>query len=214
MVLPDGTTPRAQLLGCSTWDLFSDPTRNGVSLLKIWNMNKFTGVLGVYNCQGAAWSSVERKNMFHQTREVVVGILQSWTRMAICAVFRHRGGELVILPRNSYDVFTVSPIKVLNPGFSFAPLGLIDMFNAGGAIEGLRYENRSLETVGLIHMEVKGCDRFGAFSSAKPRTSKVQNIDTPDTSVEVCVVGLEVMDFTYESGSGLLIFNLDHMPGG
>jgi len=30
-------------------------------------MNKFTGVLGVYNCQGAAWSNTERKNAFHQT---------------------------------------------------------------------------------------------------------------------------------------------------
>ncbi|KAF8408844.1 hypothetical protein HHK36_004913 [Tetracentron sinense] len=28
-------------------------------------MNKYTGVIGVYNCQGAAWSNTERKNMFH-----------------------------------------------------------------------------------------------------------------------------------------------------
>ncbi|RLN12103.1 putative galactinol--sucrose galactosyltransferase 6 [Panicum miliaceum] len=59
IVLPDGSVLRARLLGRPTKDcLFTDPARDGVSLLKIWNMNKFTGVLGVYNCQGAAWSFV------------------------------------------------------------------------------------------------------------------------------------------------------------
>uniref|UniRef100_A0A5B6YU46 galactinol--sucrose galactosyltransferase n=1 Tax=Davidia involucrata TaxID=16924 RepID=A0A5B6YU46_DAVIN len=68
LVLPDGSILRARLPGRPTKDcLFSDPARDGVSLLKIWNMNKYTGVLGVYNCQGAAWNSIERKNTFHQT---------------------------------------------------------------------------------------------------------------------------------------------------
>ncbi|KAK3038059.1 hypothetical protein RJ639_032038 [Escallonia herrerae] len=64
------------------WDMFhslhpaaeyhaSAPAISGgpvyVSLLKIWNIKKYTGVLGVYNCQGAAWSSIERKNTFHET---------------------------------------------------------------------------------------------------------------------------------------------------
>lgn len=68
LVLPDGSILRAELPGRPTIDnIFSYPTRDGKSLLKIWNMNKFTGVIGVYNCQGAAWSSTEKKNMFHQT---------------------------------------------------------------------------------------------------------------------------------------------------
>ncbi|XP_010241576.1 PREDICTED: probable galactinol--sucrose galactosyltransferase 6 isoform X2 [Nelumbo nucifera] len=248
MVLPDGTILRARLPGRPTRDcLFSDPARDGVSLLKIWNMNKFTGVLGVYNCQGAAWSSVERKNMFHQTRsEAITGVLRGGDVHLIaeaatdadwngdCAVFRHRGGELVTLPHNAampmtlkvleHDVFTVSPIKVLAPGFSVAPLGLIDMYNAGGAIEGLRYEmkggaalseletgyggeangiaaqpveNRSSEPVGLVHMEVKGCGRLGVYSSAKPRR---------------CSVGAATVGFDYDAWSGLLVISLDHMP--
>ncbi|XP_055960078.1 probable galactinol--sucrose galactosyltransferase 6 [Mercurialis annua] len=83
------------------------------SLLKIWNMNnKYTGVLGVYNCQGAAWNSVERKNTFHETKsEALTGAFKDLT-----------------------------PIKVLALGFSFAPLGLIAMYNADGAIDGLMYE--------------------------------------------------------------------------
>jgi hypothetical protein len=47
------------------------------SLLKILSMNKFTGVLGVYNCQGAACSSTEIKNAFHQTTtETLTGTIR------------------------------------------------------------------------------------------------------------------------------------------
>ncbi|KAF9613267.1 hypothetical protein IFM89_006766 [Coptis chinensis] len=30
--------------------------------------DEYTGVIGVYNCQGTAWSNVEKKNMFHETQ--------------------------------------------------------------------------------------------------------------------------------------------------
>uniref|UniRef100_A0A6N2KJL7 galactinol--sucrose galactosyltransferase n=1 Tax=Salix viminalis TaxID=40686 RepID=A0A6N2KJL7_SALVM len=164
LVLPDGSTLRARLPGRPTSDcLFSDPARDGVSLLKIWNMNKFTGVLGVYNCQGAAWNSTEKKNTFHETKtEALTGTVRGRDVHLIaeaaadpdwdgsCALYCHRTGELVTLPYNAalpvslkvleHDIFTVTPIKVLAPGFSFAPLGLINMFNAGGAIDGLKYE--------------------------------------------------------------------------
>lgn len=35
------------------------------SLLKIWNMNKCTGVVGVFNCQGAGWCKVIKKTRIH-----------------------------------------------------------------------------------------------------------------------------------------------------
>ena len=31
------------------------------SLLKIWNVNKCTGVVGVFNCQGAGWCRITKK---------------------------------------------------------------------------------------------------------------------------------------------------------
>lgn len=223
IVLPDGSVLRARLPGRPTKDcLFADPTRDGASLLKIWNMNKYNGVIGVYNCQGAAWSSEARKNTFHQTKsEAITGYIRGrdvhllpeaaadgdWN--GDCAVYCHRSGELAVLPYNvampvslkvlEHDVFTVTPVKVLGSGFSFAPLGLINMFNAGGAIEGLVYENKSDELVGVVRMEVKGCGKFGAYSSAKPRR---------------CLVGLSMVDFGYDSDSGLVTFSLDHMPEG
>ena len=205
-------------------------------------MNKYTGVIGVYNCQGAAWNSTERKNTFHETQSgAITGVIRGrdvhliadvatnpdWT--GDCAVYCHKSGELITLPHNAsfpvslklleHEIFTVTPIKVLAPGFSFAPFGLIDMFNAGGAIQELTYEvkkgaqlselegnygvaqerieNRSTESVSVVHMEVKGCGIFGAYSSAKPRK---------------CTVGSSELDFEYDSSSGLVTWNLSHMP--
>ncbi|KAH7546327.1 probable galactinol--sucrose galactosyltransferase 6 [Ziziphus jujuba] len=244
LVLPDGSILRARLPGRPTRDcLFSDPARDGVSLLKIWNMNKYTGVLGVYNCQGAAWSTTERKNTFHATKsDAITGFVKGRDVHFIseaatdsdwngdCAFYCLRSGELVTLPYNAampvslkvleHDIFTVTPIKVLAPGFSFAPFGLLNMYNAGGAIEGLRYEikeglklseletgfegegngaraeNRSLELVGVVHMEVKGCGKFGAYSSVKPRR---------------CRVEANEVDFQYDSSSGLVTLKLDRL---
>ncbi|XP_030553421.1 probable galactinol--sucrose galactosyltransferase 6 isoform X2 [Rhodamnia argentea] len=248
LVLPDGSVLRARLPGRPTRDcLFSDPARDGVSLLKIWNMNKYTGVLGVYNCQGAAWNMMERKNTFHQTKtEAITGYIRgrdvhliseaatdpTWS--GDCAMYCHKSGDLVVLPYNTampvslkvleHDMLTITPIKVLAPGFSFAPLGLINMFNAGGAIEGLRYEvkggaelseleteyagegnvmgeqrveNRSNELVGIVHMEVKGCGKFGAYSSTRPKS---------------CKLGTNEVEFEYDAASGLLNLDLDHLP--
>lgn len=207
-------------------------------------MNKYTGVLGVYNCQGAAWNSVERKNTFHQTRsEAITGYVRGRDVHLISDVsldsdwngnvslYSHRTGDLIVLPYNvampislkvlEHDIFTVTPIKILAPGFSFAPIGLVDMFNGGGAIEGLKYEvksgaqssdvadrhqvevngerveNLSSDAVAVASMEVKGCGRFGAYSSTKPRQCTIES--TP-------------VEFEYDLGSGLVTLNLVEMP--
>ncbi|KAK8454939.1 hypothetical protein SEVIR_4G054800v4 [Setaria viridis] len=234
IVLPDGSILRARLPGRPTKDcLFTDPARDGISLLKIWNMNKFTGVLGVYNCQGAAWSSVEKKNIFHQTgTEALTCSVKGSDVHHIseastdpewngdCAVYRHANGDLVVLPNGTalpislkvleHDILTVSPIKDLALGFRFAPIGLVDMFNSGGAVEGLTYHlldgaklvdgngsTSGSEAVGLVCMEVRGCGRFGAYSSVRPRK---------------CMMGSSELEFSYDSSSGLLTLQLEDMP--
>ena len=88
--------------------------------------------------------------------------------------------SLKILER---DIITVTPLKMLAPGFQFAPFGLVDMYNAGGAIEGLKYEVKNTaqlsgETAAdlaeaVVSLEVKGCGRFGAYSTTKPRSCAV-----------------------------------------
>lgn len=231
MVLPDGTVLRARLPGRPTKDcLFADPARDGATLLKIWNMNTFTGVLGVYNCQGAAWSNAEKKNVFHQ--EAGAGALTCGVRSrdvhliaeaatdggagwsGDCAVYRHGTGDLVVLPDGAalpvslkvleHDVLTVSPIKDLAAGFRFAPVGLVDMFNGGAAVEGLSYSLladgdvvSSGEAVGLVRMEVRGRGRFGAYSSVRPRK---------------CTLGSAPSEFSYDASSSMVILELESMP--
>ncbi|RHN56217.1 putative alpha-galactosidase [Medicago truncatula] len=129
LVLPDGSTLRAKLLGRPTKDcLFSDPARDGKSLLKIWNMNDYSGVVGVFNCQGAGWCKVGKKNLIHDENPgTVTDIIRAkdidhlstvaddkWTGDAI--IFSHLCGEVVYLPKDvsipitmksgEYEVFT------------------------------------------------------------------------------------------------------------
>lgn len=98
-------------------------------------MNKFTGVLGIYNCQGAAWNSTEKKNAFHHTGSDALSCSVKGSDVHLiaeaatdndwngdCIVYRHRDGQLVVLPHHAampvslkvleHDIFTISPIKV------------------------------------------------------------------------------------------------------
>jgi len=62
LVLPDGVALLAKHAGRPTRDvLFRDVNADGVSALKIWNRNTYTGVLGVFNAQGARWDRSLRK---------------------------------------------------------------------------------------------------------------------------------------------------------
>ncbi|KAL4431159.1 hypothetical protein ABPG75_006415 [Micractinium tetrahymenae] len=68
LVLPDGTVLRALLPGRPTRDtLFADVLRDGASLLKIWNVNATTGVVGVFNLQGASWDRSRRRFHVHNS---------------------------------------------------------------------------------------------------------------------------------------------------
>ncbi|KAL0403797.1 UNVERIFIED_CONTAM: putative galactinol--sucrose galactosyltransferase 6 [Sesamum radiatum] len=121
------------------------------------------------------------------------------------ALYSCMTGELNILHYNDplpvslkileHEIFTITPIKTLASGFSFAPFGLIDMFNAGGAIENLKYDITGLKA--LVSMEVKGCGRFGAYSSTKPKR---------------CMVGSFRVEFEFSSASGLVTLYLPEMP--
>ncbi|KAA8523507.1 hypothetical protein F0562_009930 [Nyssa sinensis] len=213
LVLPDGSILRAKLPGRPTRDcLFSDPARDGKSLLKIWNLNDYNGVVGVFNCQGAGWCRVGKKNLIHDEQPgTITGVIRAkdvdylpraadggWSGDAI--IYSHLGGELVYLPKNTslpitlkareYEVFTVVPVKELSSGATFGPIGLIKMFNSGGAIKELKYESGRSATVG---MKVRGCGIFGAYSSVRPKR---------------ITVDAEEMEFGYEEGSGLITFAL------
>ena len=63
LVLPTGEVLRAQKPGRPTKDcLFVDVTSDKTSALKIWNENKFGGVVGAFNVQGVAWNFDTHEN--------------------------------------------------------------------------------------------------------------------------------------------------------
>lgn len=75
---------------------------------------------------------------------------------------------------------------MFNENIQFAPIGLINMYNSGGAVEDCTLED-------TITIKVRGAGLFGAYSSKKPSLCKVDKKDE---------------DFSYSSESGLLTVNL------
>lgn len=210
LVLPDGSILRAKLPGRPTRDcLFSDPARDGKSLLKIWNLNDRNGVVGVFNCQGAGWCKIGKKNLIHDEQPgTITGIIRArdveylprvagdgWNGDAV--VYSHLNGDLVYLVKDSslpitlkareYEVFTVIPVAELSKNVKFAPIGLIEMFNSGGAIKDIKYDNEA------VRLRVRGCGSFGAYSSVRPKRTLVDG---------------EEVGFEHEEASGLVKFAL------
>ncbi|GBG64278.1 hypothetical protein CBR_g41198 [Chara braunii] len=222
LVLPDGRILRARLPGRPTRDcLFVDPLRDGCSLLKIWNVNVAGGVVGAFNCQGSGWCRTGMKYVIHDptpghvSGHVKAADVDSLGALVAddgwngdTAVYSHRGGELILLPRGQsvpvslavleFEVFTVAPTKAVAPGVFFAPIGLVDMFNSGGAILFMKYSadsegecshegqhqvhatraNDASVSSESVTMAVRGCGRFVAYSSETPKACMIDNNST------------------------------------
>ena len=232
LVLPDGSVLRAQLPGRPTLDsLFNDPARDGRSLLKIWNINKCTGLVGVFNCQGAGWCKEMKKTRIH---DIAPGTLTSsvtaqhvdsisklsgtdWDGQSI--VYAYRSGKVIRLPKGDalpvtlkvleYEIFHFSPLKKITTSVSFAPIGLLDMFNSGGAVESFDVKlcsivnpdsddqlsplSKNRVPTAEVVLRVRGCGRFGAYSSIRPLE---------------CSLDSQKVEFSYVADSGLLTVNI------
>uniref|UniRef100_M8CEM6 galactinol--sucrose galactosyltransferase n=1 Tax=Aegilops tauschii TaxID=37682 RepID=M8CEM6_AEGTA len=191
--------------------LICDPLLFSLSLLKIWNMNKCAGVVGVFNCQGAGWCRVVKKTRIHDEApgtltgsvraEDVEGITQA-TGTDDCTgdavVYTHRAGELVRLPRGAtlpvtlkrleYELFHVCPVRAVAPDISFAPIGLLHMFNAGGAVEECVVRTNE-DDKAVVALRVRGCGRFGAYCSRRPAKCSLDSAD---------------VEFGYDADTGLV----------
>ncbi|CAN6690336.1 unnamed protein product [Malus baccata var. baccata] len=200
LVLPDGSILRARFPGRPSRDcLFVDPVTDGKSLLKIWNLNKYNGVLGIFNCQGAGnWPCLEQVVPVEVSAEVSGKVTPAdieyfdevsgklWT--GDCAVYSFAKGRLSRLPKDKSfnvalrvlqcDVFTVSPIKVYKQNIEFAAIGLLNMYNSGGAVEAV--ECFSHNSSSEIHIKGRGGGSFGAYSSLKPKACSVNSKDDED----------------------------------
>ena len=65
------------------------------------------------------------------------------------------------------------------------------MYNSGGAVEALDCYMDTSECI--IKIKGKGCGRFGAYSSIRPKR---------------CIVDMKEEEFSYNAENGLLTFNL------
>ena len=95
----------------------------------------------------------------------------------------------VTLRPREYEVFTVVPLKRLPNGASFAPIGLIGMFNSGGAVAGVSYGDDGCG----VEVKVRGAGTVGVYSSTKPKSVAVDS---------------EAAGFSYDDGCGLVTFEV------
>ncbi|KAL2320778.1 hypothetical protein Fmac_029747 [Flemingia macrophylla] len=242
LVLPDGSVLRAQLPGRPTRDsLFVDPARDGTSLLKIWNLNKCSGVVGVFNCQGAGWCKIEKKTRIHDTSP---GTLTG----SVCAsdvdlishvagaewfgetiVYAYRSGEVIRLPKGvsipvtlkvlEFELFHFSPIHEIAPSVSFAAIGLLDMFNSGAAVEQVEIHRASnniperFDGEGLSEMSASLSPNRAAAASIRLRARGKGRFGVYSSQRPLkCVVGGTETDFSYDSETGLTTFSTPVPP--
>ncbi|XP_048552902.1 stachyose synthase [Triticum urartu] len=185
LVFPDGTLPLCLHYALPTRDcLFKNPLSDQETVLKMWNLNKFGGVIGAFNCQGAGWDPAERRIRGHahcykavtgevHPTDVEWGQREETAAMANAAefaVYKHHSGELFLmtpqsepihftLQPSSYEIFTFAPVTPVAGGATqFASVGVVDMLNCGGA---------------EVMVKVKGAGRLVVYSSARPERCTV-----------------------------------------
>ncbi|KAJ1256605.1 hypothetical protein BS78_K341600 [Paspalum vaginatum] len=201
LVFPDGTVPRCLHYALPTRDcLFKNPLFDQQTVLQIWNLNKFGGVIGAFNCQGAGWDPEEhRVRGYSHCYKPVSGEVRpadvEWSQredtaaMANAAsymVYRCQTEELLLmtpssepirftLQPSSFELFTITPVTTIGGGAAkvrLAPVGLVDLLNCGGAVVDVQYG-----TEGEVRMEVKGAGRLLVYSDVKPKKSLVDGCE-------------------------------------
>ncbi|GAU35819.1 hypothetical protein TSUD_155940 [Trifolium subterraneum] len=198
LVLPDGTILRCQHYALPTRDsLFVDPLHDGKTMLKIWNLNKYSGVLGLFNCQGGGWCPLTRRNKSASEFSHSVTCFASpkdieWNKgkTPICikdvdvfAVYMFKDENLKLLQSTesvqvslepfSFELMTVSPVTVLpKKSIQFAPIGLVNMLNSGGSILSLEFDGDE----NLVKIGVRGQGEMKVFASQKPISCLIDEV--------------------------------------
>ncbi|MED6159197.1 hypothetical protein PIB30_040054 [Stylosanthes scabra] len=211
LVLPDGSILRCQHYALPTRDcLFVDPLHDGKTMLKIWNLNKYTGVLGLFNCQGGGWCPVTRRNKSASEFSNIVTCFASpndieWSNgnpnpipikgVDVFAVYLFKENKLKLMKNNNshklqvslepftFELITVSPVRLLFSNnknnnnnkrvIQFAPIGLVNMLNSGGAIDSLVIDDKQSR----VKIGIKGCGEMRVYASEEPICCKINGVD-------------------------------------
>lgn len=78
-------------------------------------------------------------------------------------------------------------------GVQFAPIGLLDMYNSGGAVEAVD-SSTDVNSKCIIKVKARGFGRFGAYSSVRPKR---------------CMLDMKEEKFSYNAKDKLLTIELE-----
>jgi len=227
LVLPDGSVLRAKKAGRPTRDcIFADVGKDGTSALKIWNINRQSsfgkgigGVLGAFNVQGVAWNFETNDNqVIDASPPPVRALVRPYDVDSLrgvqgqFVVWSHRTKSLKVLSNGmsaiektissrDWEIFTVQPVQeTQDSSVSWAPIGLSNMLNSGGAI---------LDVGQLSTVDSSGNERIQADITTRGPGNFVSYCQPRPTSILVRN-GLTTkhLDFQHDHESGMLEFDL------
>ena len=227
LVLPDGSILRAQLPGRPTRDcLFADVGQDGTTALKIWNQNKAGGgVVGTFHVQGVAWNFETNENeVVERNPPPIAASVKPHDVESLrhhegpFAIWGHKNASLRIvesgtqsvessLDHRDWDIFTIVSVQK-SDSVAWAPIGLGNMMNSGGAIElvgpldetiVLNSANQQLRISTTADITTRGPGRFVAYCQPAPSSIMINDGRQSQPST---------LSFTYDSISGLLCFEL------
>ncbi|XP_054777681.1 stachyose synthase-like [Prosopis cineraria] len=200
LVHRDGTVPKCIHFPLPTRDcLFKNPLFDQKTVLKIWNLNKYGGVVGAFNCQGSGWdtkmhkfrgfpecykpvcSSVhvseiewdQKKEAAHMgvAKEYIVYMNQA---KELCVIMTQKSKPLQIsIQPSTFELFSFVPVTELKRGIKFAAIGLTNMFNSGGTIQEMECSEDG------VRLQVKGEGTFLAYSSESPEKCELNGDEVP-----------------------------------
>lgn len=93
----------------------------------------------------------------------------------------------VVLNPSTFELFSFVPIKRLGEVVKFAPIGLTNMFNSGGTIQELDFEDLSAK------LKIKGGGSLLAYSNKAPKK---------------CIVNDDEVEFEWSNEHNKLVFTL------
>ncbi len=161
LVLPDGSILRARGLGRPTRDcLFYDPLAEPM-LLKIFNHNLASGVIGIFNAHLPDENSTT-------TSGVICPADVEGLEGERFVVYAHFVDELHVLDRTETHEWALAPltaevVTIVPIDQGIAPIGLANMLNSAGAIEA-----KSWLSPGHYQIRTRGPGRFLAYCEARP----------------------------------------------
>uniref|UniRef100_A0A7S1SIE2 Alpha-galactosidase n=1 Tax=Tetraselmis chuii TaxID=63592 RepID=A0A7S1SIE2_9CHLO len=216
LVLPDGTVLRPLLPGLPTADiLFNDPMCDGNTLLKVWNVNHVSALVGVFNVQGASWDRSLRRFHIHDDAPSAL-----WTRVRPADVWAFRRGSrgaptghqgfvlwqsvqlklnhaagptdhiLVRLSPGGSELVTVVPVMAFD-GVRFAAIGLCELFNPGAAVTSCELEPHN--GTRKVVVGLRGYGAFRCYCNRRPKQCELNSVNTDhiyDEEAEVMEVAI------------------------